>query len=232
MVKHAESVVLPLLLPDSPVAIWWPTNAPHDPAGDPLGALAQRRITDAAAVTRGKQQAMHTLCSAYSPGNTDLAWTRLTPWRALLAAALDQYQPQVTSASVTAERISPSADLLVTWLADRLKVKVSRHSSTGPGITEVVLETKQGPIRISRRDGKLATISSPTGPTGRSRSSAWACPRCWPRSCVGSTRTTSTPLWPAVREEAAVVTEVRLAPPSDRGPRRRRRPGDGRRPAS
>jgi glucose-6-phosphate dehydrogenase assembly protein OpcA len=107
---------------------------------------------------------MHTLCSSYSPGNTDLAWTRLTPWRALLASALDQYETAATSASVTAERISPSADLLVTWLADRLKVKVSRHSSKGPGITEVVLETKQGPIRITRRDGKLATISSPDRP--------------------------------------------------------------------
>ena len=37
MVKHPESVVLPLLLPDSPVALWWPTDAPEDPAADPLG---------------------------------------------------------------------------------------------------------------------------------------------------------------------------------------------------
>jgi glucose-6-phosphate dehydrogenase assembly protein OpcA len=164
VVKHPESVVLPLLLPDSPVAIWWASNAPMDPAGDPLGALAQRRITDAAAVTRGKQRAMQTLCAAYSPGNTDLAWTRLTPWRALLAAALDQYETTVTSASVTAERISPSADLLVTWLAVRLKVSVERRNSAGPGITETVLETKLGPIRITRGDGKLATISSPERP--------------------------------------------------------------------
>ena len=164
VVKHPESVVLPLLLPDSPVAIWWASNAPMDPAGDPLGALAQRRITDAAAVTRGKQRAMQTLCAAYSPGNTDLAWTRLTPWRALLAAALDQYETTVTSASVTAERISPSADLLVTWLAGRLKVSVERRNSAGPGITETVLETKLGPIRITRKDGKLATISSPERP--------------------------------------------------------------------
>ena len=34
----------------------------------------------------------------YSPGDTDLSWTRLTPWRALLAAALDQYPAEVTSA--------------------------------------------------------------------------------------------------------------------------------------
>jgi glucose-6-phosphate dehydrogenase assembly protein OpcA len=164
VVKHSDSVVLPLLLPDSPVAIWWASNAPMDPAGDPLGALAQRRITDAAGVTRGKRKAMHTLCAAYAPGNTDLAWTRLTPWRALLTSALDQYRLPVTSASVTAERISPSADLMAVWLRERLKVRVERKSSSGPGITEVVLETKKGPIRISRLDGRLATISSPERP--------------------------------------------------------------------
>ena len=43
VVKHAESVVLPLLLPDSPVAIWWPTTAPSETATDALGALARPR---------------------------------------------------------------------------------------------------------------------------------------------------------------------------------------------
>jgi glucose-6-phosphate dehydrogenase assembly protein OpcA len=164
VVKHPESVVLPLLLPDSPVAIWWPANAPDDPAVDPLGALAQRRITDAAAVSRGRSKAIRQQCAAYSKGNTDLAWTRITPWRALLAASLDQHPLKVTGASVQSERISPSADLLAAWLADRLKVDVARSSSDGPGITEVVLETKEGPIRISRADGKLATFSSPGAP--------------------------------------------------------------------
>ena len=164
VVRHAESVVLPLLLPDSPVAIWWAIDAPEDPASDPLGALAKRRITDAAATTRGKTKAMETQCASYAPGNTDLAWTRITPWRALLAAALDQHRVKVTGASVTAERISPSADLLAAWLGDRLRVDVARTSSQGPGITEVVLETRAGPIRLSRPDGKLATFSSPDQP--------------------------------------------------------------------
>ena len=164
VVKHPESVVLPLLLPDSPVAVWWPADAPEDPASDPLGSLAQRRITDAASVRRGKTKALHRLCSAYAEGNTDLAWTRITPWRALLAAALDQYPEKVRSASVTAERNSPSADLLVAWLAERLKVPVERHSSSGPGITEVVMTTKGGDIRISRPDGKLASFESPGQP--------------------------------------------------------------------
>jgi glucose-6-phosphate dehydrogenase assembly protein OpcA len=164
VVKHAESVVLPLLLPDSPVAVWWPADAPDDPAADPLGALAQRRITDAASTKRGKTKAMETQCASYAPGNTDLAWTRITPWRALLASALEQHRVKVTGASVAAERISPSADLLATWLGQRLRVKVDRTSSSGPGITEVVLETRAGPISIERLDGKLATFSSPGGP--------------------------------------------------------------------
>jgi glucose-6-phosphate dehydrogenase assembly protein OpcA len=164
VVKHAESVVLPLLLPDSPVSLWWPSDPPANPSEDPLGRLAQRRITDAAAALRGKSRAIHTQCASYAPGNTDLAWTRITPWRALLAAALDQHPLKVSRGSVTAERISPSAELLVAWLADRLKVKIERKNSKGPGITGVVLETKEGPITISRRDGRLATFSSPGRP--------------------------------------------------------------------
>ena len=164
VVKHAESVVLPLLLPDSPVAIWWPNHPPEDPAADPLGRLAQRRITDAASARRGKAQAIRVQCEAYTPGNTDLAWTRITPWRALLAAVLDQRPAKVTGASVTAERVSPSADLLAAWLADRLRIKVERHSSSGPGITEVILHTKEGDARIWRPDGKLAILSVPDRP--------------------------------------------------------------------
>jgi glucose-6-phosphate dehydrogenase assembly protein OpcA len=164
VVKHADSVVLPLLLPDSPVAIWWPHEPPADPAADPLGALAKRRITDAAEVHRGKSKALQTQCASYVAGNTDLAWTRLTPWRALLAASLDQHPLKVTSARVTSERISPSADLLAAWLRTRLKVEVTRHGSAGPGITEVVMETREGPIRISRTDGRLATFTSPDRP--------------------------------------------------------------------
>ena len=107
---------------------------------------------------------MQTLCSSYAPGNTDLAWTRITPWRALLAAALDQHQAKVIGASVAAERISPSADLLVTWLADRLKVTSSGTSSTGPGITEVVLDTKRPDQDQPAATASWPRISSPGRP--------------------------------------------------------------------
>jgi len=162
--RHAASVVLPLLLPDSPVVVWWPGAAPDDPAADALGKLGTRRITDAASVPTSKAKAMLTQCASYAPGNTDLAWTRITGWRALLAAALDQHPGPVQAASVTAERISPSADLLGAWLGDRLRCEVTRKNSDGPGITQVVLSTKQGDVTITRTDGRLATLSSPDSP--------------------------------------------------------------------
>ncbi len=161
LAHHAESIVLPLLLPDSPVVIWWPRNAPDHPADDPLGALAQRRITDTVTSTRGKASALLTQCQNYAPGNTDLSWTRLTPWRALLAAALDQYPAQVLGGRVSAERGNASADLLVSWLSDRLHVDIERVVSKGPGITDVALHTGGGDIEIARPDGRLAEFSIP-----------------------------------------------------------------------
>jgi glucose-6-phosphate dehydrogenase assembly protein OpcA len=162
--KHAESVLLPLLLPDSPVVVWWVSDAPEDPAADPVGALGQRRITDAAAVSNRKREAMRLRCESYAPGTTDLAWTRITRWRALLAAALDQRSVTVTGVSVESERISPSAELLGGWLGCRLKAPVSFTTSEGPGITKVSLETDDGPIAIVRGTGNHATLSSPGQP--------------------------------------------------------------------
>ncbi|WP_055698044.1 glucose-6-phosphate dehydrogenase assembly protein OpcA [Streptomyces silaceus] len=158
VINHAQSVVLPLLLPDAPVVVWWPVNAPLDPAKDPLGALAQRRVTD----TYAAEQPIHELTTraeAYHPGDTDLSWTRITPWRSMLAAALDQVTCKVTSVQVEGEEFNPSCELLAMWLADRLDVPVKRSLSAGPGLTGVRMETDCGPIVLDRADGSLATLS-------------------------------------------------------------------------
>jgi glucose-6-phosphate dehydrogenase assembly protein OpcA len=163
---HAASVVLPLLLPDSPVVVWWPTDAPDAPAEDPVGRLATRRITDAAAVPRNRARAMLTQCRHYAPGNTDLAWTRITPWRALLAAALDQSPGKVSGIELLAQRTSPSADLLGAWLSDRLRAPVRRKRADGVGITGVRLTSSRGDIAIvrDRDDPMLATLTVPGQP--------------------------------------------------------------------
>ncbi|MER7513568.1 glucose-6-phosphate dehydrogenase assembly protein OpcA [Streptomyces lavendulae] len=163
LVDHAQSVVLPLLLPDAPVVVWWPEGAPADLAGDPLGALGQRRITD----TYSSEKPVATLgerAAAYAPGDTDLSWTRITPWRSMLAAALDQQSLSVTSATVEGEDENPSCELLAMWLADRLGVPVHRALSGGPGLTAVRLETKDGSIVLNRADGGLATLCMPGQP--------------------------------------------------------------------
>ncbi|MDQ0759841.1 glucose-6-phosphate dehydrogenase assembly protein OpcA [Streptomyces canus] len=158
VVDHAQSVVLPLLLPDAPVVVWWPVDAPLDPAGDPLGALAQRRVTD----TYSSEQPVRELTAradTYTPGDTDLSWTRITPWRSMLAAALDQVTCKVDAVEVEGEEFNPSCELLAMWLADRLDVPVKRSLSSGPGLTAVRLHTDSGPIVLDRADGSLATLS-------------------------------------------------------------------------
>jgi glucose-6-phosphate dehydrogenase assembly protein OpcA len=158
VVNHAQSVVLPLLLPDAPVVVWWPVNPPLDPANDPLGALAQRRVTDTYAAEQPVKE-LSARAEAYTPGDTDLSWTRITPWRSMLAAALDQVTCEVTSVEVEGEKFNPSCELLAMWLADRLDVPVRRSASSGPGLTAVRMGTSCGSIVLDRADGSLATLS-------------------------------------------------------------------------
>ncbi|OXY99642.1 glucose-6-phosphate dehydrogenase assembly protein OpcA [Streptomyces diastatochromogenes] len=155
---HADSVVLPLLLPDAPVVVWWPVNAPLDPAKDPLGALAQRRVTDTYAAEQPVRE-LSARAEAYTPGDTDLSWTRITPWRSMLAAALDQVVCEVQTVEVEGEEFNPSCELLAMWLADRLDVPVKRSLSSGPGLTAVRMDTSCGPIVLDRADGSLATLA-------------------------------------------------------------------------
>ncbi|MBQ1081346.1 MULTISPECIES: glucose-6-phosphate dehydrogenase assembly protein OpcA [unclassified Nocardiopsis] len=156
--EHPDSVLTPLLVPDAPVVVWWPGEGPADPAADPVGKLAQRRITDALRAQDPVADLLERVAH-YRPGDTDLTWTRLTPWRSLLASAMDQPCGWVNSAKVTAEPHYPSAELLAAWLSERLEVEVERGTSHGPGLTEVRLTTDQGDITISRVDGRVATLS-------------------------------------------------------------------------
>jgi glucose-6-phosphate dehydrogenase assembly protein OpcA len=163
LAKVPESVVTPLLLPDSPVIVWWPGGGPKVPADDPLGRLGRRKVTDAAATRRASVD-FTARAEGYQPGDTDFAWTRLTPWRALMAAALDQYPTKVTGAEVVSAKGNPSADLMAAWLQQRLGVAVEQKTSRGPGVTAVRMFTPTGPISLTRPDGAVATFSIPGQP--------------------------------------------------------------------
>jgi len=164
LADHPASVIRPLLLPDSPVVVWWPGSvATNKLASTSLAELSNRRITDSAA-SRQPRRELARRAEHLSAGDTDLAWTRLTPWRTLLAAALDQFPAHVTGAIVEAERGNPSADLLAAWLEDRLRLPVRQTTSSGPGITTVRMTTAAGDIAITRPDGLLASYAIPGQP--------------------------------------------------------------------
>jgi glucose-6-phosphate dehydrogenase assembly protein OpcA len=164
-----ESLIMGLLLPDAPVVAWWPGAAPDVVSQSPIGRIAQRRITDAAAASN-PPEALAKLASGYSPGDTDFSWTRLTLWRAQLAAVLDQppYQP-VTAIEVHGAADSPSTILLAAWLQLQLKVDptlgVSSKAHGSSGIQGVKLIRKAGPIELERTMSNIAVLVQPNQPT-------------------------------------------------------------------
>lgn len=120
---HAESVTLPLLAPDAPVVTWWHGQPPEKIAYDPLGVFAERRITDVLRAS-DPNAALQQRAEDFAPGDTDLAWTRLTPWRAALASAFDGARQRPQTAIVKGGANEPSARLLAGWLSARLDMAV------------------------------------------------------------------------------------------------------------
>lgn len=166
--RNEEGLVTGLLLADAPVVAWWPAEAPPVVSESPIGRMAQRRITDAAAQSDPRAFLRH-LADAYQPGDTDFAWTRLTLWRAQLAAVLDQppFQ-QITAVEVHGASDSPSTTLLAAWLHQQLDVD-AHLVCYGPtpgstGIHEVRLERDAGVIELRRTQPGVVTLIQPGQP--------------------------------------------------------------------
>jgi glucose-6-phosphate dehydrogenase assembly protein OpcA len=151
---HAESVVMPLLAPDVPVVTWWQCDPPELIAYDPLGVVADRRITDTAQ-SADPVRALRLRAEDYAPGDTDLAWTRATPWRTLFASAFDadkNHEDRVTAAVITAPPTDPVAVLLGGWLTARLGVEPRREVGTAKIMEAVRLDFASGRSLSLHRD--------------------------------------------------------------------------------
>ncbi|GGG09509.1 glucose-6-phosphate dehydrogenase assembly protein OpcA [Rhodococcoides trifolii] len=164
MAEHEESVLMPFLLPDTPVVAWWPDVAPPVPSKDPVGRLAIRRITDATNAADPKA-AIASRLDSYSEGDSDLAWSRITYWRALLTSALDQHASDpVVSVVVSGLREEPALDILAGWLAARLHVKVVRKV----GDLFVKMNMENSSVSIARpQTGTTATLVRTGQPDSR-----------------------------------------------------------------
>lgn len=164
-----EGLITGLLLPDAPVVAWWPDYPPQTPSASDVGRMAQRRITDASTKPYSKDR-LSQLGPSYAPGDTDLAWTRLTHWREQLAAVLDQppYEA-VTAVEVVGAGNSPSTGLLAAWLRLKLDVPVTwRYSPPEEwehGIQRVRLTRASGEIVLERSNDIDATLTQPGQPS-------------------------------------------------------------------
>ena len=164
-----EGLVTGLLLPDAPVVAWWPGAAPEVVSASPLGRIATRRITDASAQP-DPHEALRHLSRTYKPGDTDFAWTRLTLWRAQLAAVLDQPPFEaIETVEVAGAADSPSTVLLAAWLSLQLKVPVQHdltsRATGSSGIHGVRLGRASGIIELEREIPDIARLSEPGQPT-------------------------------------------------------------------
>lgn len=129
---HAESVTLPLLAPDVPVVTWWHGPPPRKIARDPLGVFADRRLTDCSR-SENPLRALAERATDYVPGDTDITWSRITPWRALVANAFDTIAGPARTARVFGSERDPSVVLLAGWLTNRLGIQTKIFSSSVRG---------------------------------------------------------------------------------------------------
>lgn len=166
---HPDAVVTPLLLPDTPIVAWWASQAPKNPAQDPIGKIAQRRITDC--FNDPHHNTLGRRCSYYEPGDSDLAWARITQFRGLIASALDVYpRLPIKKVEVAGVDDNPSIDLLAGWLADRLNAPVRRVATkdTNTGGTlpacSISLHREDGEINVSTTENATAALSLPNKP--------------------------------------------------------------------
>lgn len=166
--NYPQSLITGLLLPDAPVVAWWPGIAPDNASQSPIGRIATRRITDALAHPN-PVEFLYKLSYTYAPGDSDFSWTRLTLWRAQLAALLDQppYE-KVTSVELFGDMANPSVVLLAAWLKQQLKCEVlttHREESEGvKGVYLVRLNRTNSSIEILRDQSNIAVLSQTDQP--------------------------------------------------------------------
>ena len=196
---HAESVTLPLLAPDAPVVTWWHGPPPElsrttRSASSPTGGSPTWPVPGPGAALRQRAE-------DYRPGDTDLAWTRTTPWRAELASAFDTVPAPRRPRPGDRPRDDPATPLLAGWLSpgSGCRCRSSRPAGGRPG--SAASGCPRSAVDLDER--RLG----PAGPQGLqhggcwsgpgSRPARWRCPSassatCSPRSCAGSTPTSRT----------------------------------------
>ena len=156
------SLVQTLALPGLPIQTWWPGEPSFD--GDLFNYVvdtSDRLVLDSSRF-RDPTVALPQLAAAIRIANqsvafADLSWTRLTPWRLLVAEFFDAPQDQAILDSI--ERVSiayapnvggeaSQALLLLGWLGSRLGWEPHTLTASGTGVWTFEVIDGVRPVRI------------------------------------------------------------------------------------
>lgn len=139
-----DTLVMPLLLSDTPVVTYWPSSHPANPGQHPLGKIAVRRITDSRETTCPLATLLE-LSAAYTPGDSDLSWSGVTLWRALVATIAEDFTQLPVKALVRGHDTHPSSFLMAAWIRRQMGIEVLRVTDPDAvTITEVTFTFADG----------------------------------------------------------------------------------------
>ena len=160
---HLHSIIIPLLVSDLPVYIWWTGALPRDPhIFEEMMGAADRFIVDSARFAR-PAEAMARLARLCTERPIcavgDLSWGRLAPWRQLLAQHCDTPDLRPCLEPVTSVEIrfaeggrrqkQPSQlFLLLGWLAARFGWE-TEGVSVGKSGGSLILPSRGGRVAVS-----------------------------------------------------------------------------------
>ena len=157
--QHLDSLIEPLTLPDLPVVVWF-TGSPPGPS-EPLLAAADAVVVD----TKEPAAAHLAAVAALDHRHTvlDLAWIRLTPWRALLAGLFDLPTLRPFLGGVDRAEVGGKAGarlLLGGWLVSRLGLPAGAVELSGGRHAAMTVHARYGGCRaavsVGRTEGERA----------------------------------------------------------------------------
>jgi glucose-6-phosphate dehydrogenase assembly protein OpcA len=133
--ERIEAVLRGLLANDVPVVCWWPFGTPSALQLEIMSKFVQRRVFDSGSGD-DPLLALQTIRSEYRPGDSDLAWARISALRGLVTSALDWRGGTIRTAQVRLSGVA-SALLLGNWLE---RLTAARVDYAEKGDDGVVLE--------------------------------------------------------------------------------------------
>lgn len=165
---RVPNTILPLLVPDVPVMLWWMAGAPFDdPRYGKFGDLIDRVVVDSSTFP-APEAGLAAMAAQLAAGAriSDLQWSRLTPWRELVAQFFDApaqvaQLAEISSVTVSYEALAGAADdrsqalLLVGWLAARLGWAPATPARRRGSVTNIQMRRADGSaVRIKLRPAR------------------------------------------------------------------------------